>query len=81
MSEVSVLRFRQDNNITTHNINGLKNDKSKLLNLATWGKANRIPIIGLSETNIDKKLGGMYNTNDLQKHEDIPVIGPQKMTR
>lgn len=52
--------------MATHNINGLRNSKSKLLNLVIWGKENRFPIIGISETNIDKKQGAIYNNNDLK---------------
>ena len=49
------------------NINGLNKGKDKLLNLVTWTKENHLPIIGLSETNINNKLSNIYNNNDLKE--------------
>lgn len=36
------------------------------MNLVNWSKKNRIPVVGLSETNIDKKQDAIYNNNDLK---------------
>ena len=41
--------------IATHNINGLKQNRNKLHHFAEWSNDRNINIIGLSETNLDKK--------------------------
>src|ERR1043166_45482 len=53
--------------IATHNINGLNKEREKLLHLVAWAKEQRIPIIRLAETNINSKVGNIYNNNDLKE--------------
>ena len=43
--------------LCTHNINGINNNHTKLHHLVEWAHERHINIIGLSETNIDKRNG------------------------
>src|SRR5881394_2593338 len=66
----SILKHRQQKDelykwsrlkITSHNINGLKGDQSKLHKLIEWALDDNIHIIGLSETNLSSREGKWLN--------------------
>jgi len=52
--------------ISTHNINGIKNDKLKLFNMVNWAREKDIKILGISDTNIGKKEGKWINDRELK---------------
>src|SRR4051812_2461534 len=52
--------------IATHNINGIRGDRLKLLNLLKWEKKEKIKIMGISDTNIDSKQGIHINKNKIE---------------
>ena len=56
----------QDNlQVVTYNINGLRGDRLKLLNIIKWSAEYHFQVIGISDTNIGKQQGKHINNNEL----------------